>query len=440
MTRSGEAGEIRDERPGEIPLTAGQAQHHRVLRRNPALRMAIWSCYRLPGEVDADRFVDSVRTLVARHAALRLTLVERPGEEPRQVVRQVPEGARLVSRQHVVARSEEQFDRYVRHVVARERRRAWDPAAYPFRFRLFRYDRTVHALAVGLSHLAVDGVGADIVIRDLLRTYADAAAGRAPRGPSRPDFPDSVRDRAPHTARATRREAAPGAAHPDPLTRFVTPPPAPGDASDAGRQCFLSLSGPELAALRRGATRLGCTEFTWLLAAFAATVFRFTRQPGVTISVPVDLRRPTERQVVGMYVLAIPVRVDRPRDPADWPDLPRAVGGALLRAMLVHRHGRAREVDQPTSLSLNYRRMSPLDSRDFHLMGAAAYLPRVNYRSAGVELAASSYPDILDVHAVLDPEVFSTAGVREVSEALERNLTSAPAAWCPPSLRGQRVG
>lgn len=70
----------------ELPLTLGQLQHFKVTRENPALRMAIWSCFRIPGELDVDKFTDSVEILVSRHEALRIEIVERPGSEPRQRV------------------------------------------------------------------------------------------------------------------------------------------------------------------------------------------------------------------------------------------------------------------------------------------------------------------------------------------------------------------
>jgi hypothetical protein len=413
---------------GELPLVTGQLRHFDMLRRNPALRTGIWWGVRIPGELDLDKFADSVETLVSRHDALRIEILERPGGEPRQRIRGLPPRADLVSYQDVLARSEEQFSRYIRHIVAQERRQKWGADAcheYPFRFRLFRYGRTVHALVLGLSHMAVDGIGAEILIRDLMRTYGDILAGRTPRGLPRRSFADSVLQRAATCGKESRRSAE---RHPSgllPPIQFDVPPPGPGERDCRSRQAFFSFSGTELAALREQASLHGCTEFTWILAAFARTVFRFTGQDRIKISVPVNLRRPAEREVVGMYVLAIPVVVERPRDADGGRGFVAGVGSAVLRAMVGYRRGGAREVEFRTDLSVNYQKMSGLYSHEVRL-GATHYLPRVDYWTPGISVDVSSYPVVLDVRVVLDSGVFSQEDAKDVFETLRRNLTSDP--------------
>ncbi|MGP4022521.1 condensation domain-containing protein [Actinomadura sp. 3N407] len=415
MTGSGETA--------ELPLTAGQLQHFAVIRRNPALRMAIWSCFRLPGELDVDRLTDSVETLVSRHEALRVEILERPGGEPRQRIRDLPPRAGLISCQSVLARSEEQFSRYVRHILVQEVRREWGGDAYPFKFRLFRYSPTVHTLMVGFSHMAVDGIGADLLIHDLLRTYADAAAGRTPRGLPRRGFADSV-SRQSEAIGGGRRSTGRDRPDPSPPTRFDVPPPDPGEDGGQSRQSTLSLSGTELAALREQADLHGCTEFTWILAAFARTVFRFTRQDRISISVPVDMRGPGEREVVGMYVLEVPVVVERPRDTGDARGLVAGVGSAVLRAMVRARRSRTWGDEFGPDLSINYRKMSALDGRAAGRLSGAQYLPRIDYLTPGMSLLAFSYPDVLDVQALLDSGVFSADAEKDVTETLRRDLTS----------------
>jgi hypothetical protein len=409
----------------ELPLTTGQLRHFDLLRGNPALRTGIWRCVRIPGELDIDRFTDSVETLVSRHDALRIEILERPGGEPRQRIRGLLPRADLISCQDVLARSEEQFNRYIRHIVAQEQRQKWGADAchaYPFRFRLFRYSPTVHALVVGLSHLAVDGIGAEILIRDLMRTYGDAVAGRRPRGLPRRSFADSVVQRPAAGGKESPRSAERGPSDLLPPTRFDVPPPDPGERGCRSRQVSLSLSGTELAALREQASLHACTEFTWILAAFARTVFGFTRQDRIKISVPVNLRGAAEREVVGMYVLVVPVVVERPRDADGGRGFVAGVGSAVLRAMIRYRLSRTQGVEFRTDLSVVHQKMS-LDSREFRL-GAIRYLPQVDYWTRGISVEVASYPAVLDVHAVLDSEVFSQESAKDVSEALRRNLTS----------------
>jgi hypothetical protein len=111
----------------------------------------------------------------------------------------------LISCQNVLARSEAQFSRYIRHVVARERQQGWDVGAYPFRFQLFRYSPTVHVLTVGLSHMAVDRISAEILMRDLMRIYADTLADRPSRELPRQRFADSVVRQAATGGKGSRR-------------------------------------------------------------------------------------------------------------------------------------------------------------------------------------------------------------------------------------------
>jgi hypothetical protein len=406
----------------ELPLTTGQLRHLQQVRENPAPRRAIWSCFRIPGPLDIDRLTDSVEILVWRHEALRIEILERPGGEPRQRIRGLPPRAEMISYQNVIARSEEQFNRYIRHIVAQELRQGWDANTYPFRFRLFRYSPTVHALMFSLSHMAVDAIGAEILIRDLMRTYADTMAGRTPRGLPRWGFADSVVQLATTGGHDSRRSPDRDPSDLPLLTRFDVPPPGPGERGSRRRQ--VSLSGTALAALREQASLHGCTEFTWILAAFARTVFRFTRQHQIKISVPVNLRGPAEREVVGMYVLVVPVVIERPRDTDGGHGFVAGVGSAVLRAMVRYRRSRTRGVEFRTDLNVNYLKMSGLDSREFCQLAATDYLPPVDYWTTGVNVAIFSYPDVLDAWLVLDSGVFSQDSAKDLSETLERNLTS----------------
>lgn len=295
--------------------------------------------------------------------------------------------------------------------------------AYPFRFRLLRYSPTVHALVVGLSHLAVDGIGAAILIRDLMRTYADTLAGRTPRGVPCRSFADSVAQWAAASGKDSRRSAQGDPADSLLPTRFDVPPPGPGERGTRSRQVSLSLSGTELAALREQASLHNCTEFTWILAAFARTVFRFTRQDRIKISVPVNVRGPEEREVVGTYVLVIPVVLERPRDADGERGFVAEVGSAVLRAMVRYRWSRVQGVEFRTDLSVLYTKMSSLDIREFQ-PAVTRDLPRVDYLTRGISVEACSYPVVLDIRTILDSGVFSEESATDVSETLRRNLTS----------------
>lgn len=445
-----------------LPLTAGQIQHYGIGRRNAELRTAIWSSYRIPGALDVDRLVDSVETLVSRHEALRLQVVEEPGGELYQWVRDPPDRTELVALRQVVSRSEEQFARYVRHVTAAERARDWQPDAFPFRFRLMRYDPEVHALVVGFSHLATDGIGADLLMRDLKRIYAGGARGRVAGGqPPRSFVASAVRHAAVRARRSRPREVPPPAADP-PFTRFELPGPGPGPGTGTGagtgtgrksRQSVFCVTGDALADLRRLARLHRCTEFQWILAAFVSTVFRFTRQDRLAVGVPVNLRTAAERDVVGMYVISVPVLIDRPAGPWDLPRLPRTVAAALIRAAAAYltgdQEGEAgpakaagpRGTGHGQDLSVNYTK-SPFPSRTAAELGWSEYEPQVDYTIRGVALRFFSHPDALRCHAVLDAAAFTDSSAEALVGGFRQGLTVPAARWAEgvPSPAGTAPG
>lgn len=410
----------------ELPLTTGQLHHLDVLRREPELRLGIWRGVRIPGELDIDRFIDSVEILVSRHDALRIEIVERPDGEPRQRIRGRPARADLISCQNVLARSEEQFNRYIRHIVAQERRQKWGADschAHPFSFWLFRYSPTVHVLVAGFSHLAVDGTGADILIHDLLRTYGDALAGRSPRRLPGRSFAESVTQLAAPGGMESARSTDSNPADLFVPTRFDVPRTGPREPDCGGRQAVFSLSGAELATFRAHVSRHHCTEFTWVMAAFARTIFQFSGQDRIMVSVPVNLRGPAEREVVGMYVLMIPVVIQRPKGADGRRGFVAEVGNAVLRAMVRYRRGRIPPAECRTDLRVIYQKFSSRGSREFRL-GATDYMPQVNYETQGICVELLSYPEVLDVLTILDSAVFSQDSAGDVYAALRKNLTS----------------
>ncbi|MEU7449793.1 condensation domain-containing protein [Streptomyces diastaticus] len=425
-----------------FPLTSGQLQHYRTTKENPELRTAIWSAYRISGALDIDRFIDSVEILVAGHEALRTKIFERPGGELRQRVVGPPDRARLLTCKRVLSRSEDQFNRYIRHLVASEQTKEWDAGGLPFRFGLFRYAPSVHALVVGFSHTAVDGVGNEILMRDLMRIHQERVTGHTPSGPRRQRFVESALRQAAALEKRTRGVREHDFSGVPPVTQFQVGSPEPReDAGTLSRKSDFSLAGEELAALRQLADRHGCTEFHWILAAFTMTIFQVTQQDRLKISIPVNLRGTADRDVVGMYVVAVPVVIDRPTVPNDMRRYPREVGTAVLRATAMYRMESPELLDRLLvtqserwgarcrhDLTVNYRRVSGMSRRSFARLDWSEYRARVDYSFPGVGLRIFSFEDAVDVHAVLNSGLFPGDTTNDLVEALRENLTS-PDHW-----------
>ncbi|TLQ46314.1 condensation domain-containing protein [Streptomyces marianii] len=425
-----------------FPLTAGQLQHYHMMKGNPELRTAIWSSYRISGALVIDRFIDSVDVLVARHEALRTEIVQEPGGKVRQRVVGPPDRARLLTCERVLSRSEDQFNRYIRHLVASEQTKGWDAGALPFRFRLFQYAPTVHAFVAGFSHIAVDGVGNEILMRDLMSIYREAMRGHVPSGPPRQRFVESAVRQAAALERRTRRAKAYDLSGVPPVTQFQTGSLGPRvDTGTLSRNSRFSLADEELAALRQLADQHGCTEFHWILAAFAMTIFQFTQQDRLKISIPVNLRSAADRDVVGMYVVAVPVVINRPADLDHVRRYPREVGTAMLRATAMYQMDSPELLDESLAaqsegwgarclhdLTINYRKMLRVSRRSFAQMDWSEYQAQIDYSFPGVGLRILSFGDALDVHAVLNSRVFSDDTASGLVEALRENLTS-PDCW-----------
>ncbi|MFI5808673.1 condensation domain-containing protein [Streptomyces sp. NPDC051561] len=419
-----------------------------MAKENPKLRTAIWSSYRISGALDIDRFIDSVEALVASHEALRIQIFERPGGELRQRVVDPPDRARLITCERVLSRSEDQFNRYIRHLVASEQTKQWDASALPFRFRLVRYTPTVHAFVVGFSHTAVDGVGIEVLMRSLMRIHRETTTGHTPSGPPRWRFMESALGQAAVMEKRAHRVREHDFSGVPPVTQFQVDSPArPEDAGTLSRKSDFSLAGEELAALRQLADRHGCTEFHWILAAFAMTIFQVTWQDRLKISIPVNLRGTADRDVVGMYVVAVPVVIDRPMLPDDMRRYPREVGTAVLRATTMYRMGSPELLDRSLAaqserwgapcrhdLTVNYRRVSGMSRRSFASLDWSEYRARVDYSFPGVGLRIFSFEDAVDVDAVLNSQLFSGDTTKDLIEALRQNLIS-PDHWTRSRVR-----
>ncbi|MFJ4504457.1 condensation domain-containing protein [Streptomyces sp. NPDC088864] len=321
-----------------FPLTEGQYNHWFALRNHPGSRNPVYIQHRISGELNVSRFITALKGCVKDHEALRLGIVAGVDGEPAQWVREAPEGKDLIDCRQVASRNEEQFSHYARSVLMADLRKEWHLAEdLPFQFRLLRHSEKVHAFLATFSHLVIDGTGRALFARDLWRRYQELEAGKESAVGESVSFESAIQAR----LRASRE-------HPDSSrdsfweSRAAAAPPtfqAIGrkDAGNADKSCVIermNWRGAALLSLRDRSRAAGVTEFQWILAAFAATLFDFTEQDLLKFSIPVDTRRRAERGVVGMFMMPLPVILERPAQPGD---LVRQVQRELL-AVVAHRN------------------------------------------------------------------------------------------------------
>jgi len=417
-----------------FPLTEGQYNHWSAVRNHPGGRNPVYIQHRISGELNVSRFITALKGCVTDHEALRLGVAAGVDGEPGQWVREVPEGKDLIDCRQVASKDEEQFGRYVRNVLMADLQKDWQLAEeFPFQFRLLRYSESVHAFLATFSHLVVDGTGRALFARDLWRRYRELEGGNEPVVGVPVSFESVVQER----LRAAR-ERSDSSRDSFWESRAAAVPPtfqAIGrvGSRDGGQSCVLKrLNWREagLAALRDRSRAAGVTEFQWILAAFAAALFEFTEQDLVKLSIPVDTRRWAERGVVGMFMVPLPVVLERPAEPGD---LVRQVKRELL-AVVAHRDlsvdafSAIRRISRERwgrhracGVSINHlggRQIEEDLRTPSVLVQTGPYWPEFAYETDGVSLQVRCDQDETALRLVFLESIFSDAGSEEFLDIL----------------------
>ncbi|AUG80431.1 hypothetical protein CFP65_5744 [Kitasatospora sp. MMS16-BH015] len=298
------------------PLTPGQASHHARSRSAPEVSTSLSVTYRIDGELDVERFIEALDSTVARHDCLRIGLSEEDGRPPVQWARPAPGRAALIRCQQVRSSSEEQFTRYAKLVHRSDLAEPWDlSAGYPFRFRLLRHSPGLHAFLASFSHVALDGRGTALVLRDLWHAfeYGPTGPGAETMAPAASFVEAAERGTAgPHEASGAfwdqriseARQFAP---------RQFAPRPAelPGDDQPSYTAAHATVTGAERSELRAYAKSFRATEVQVAIAALANAVFAETAEDHLHVWLPVDARTFGESDTSGMFTVSLPVSLRR---------------------------------------------------------------------------------------------------------------------------------
>ena len=288
---------------------------------------------RLAGPLDDAALHQALDAIVARHEALRTTVVA-PDGMPVQVI-----GApRPVNLSTVDLRAWPDADR-----EAELQRRLREEARRPFilgrdlmvRAALFRLGEGDHVLLLVMHHIASDGWSMGGFFRELTALYAALARGRPP---ALPELPIQYADYA-----VWQREWLQGeeletqlaywrrqlAGNP-PALELPTDRPRPSVQSLAGARRRVVLPRPLADALAALSRREGATLFMTLLAAFAALLHRYTGQDDIVVGSPIAGRTRTETEgLIGFFVNTLVLRNDLSGDPTFRELLGRVREGAL---------------------------------------------------------------------------------------------------------------
>jgi amino acid adenylation domain-containing protein len=241
----------------------------------------------LDGPFDPELFVTCLRTVVVRHEALRTTLHLDDDGVLRQRVRP---GADL----DVEVTEGGDPDGWARAFAARPFDLA---AAPPLRAAVRRVAADRHHVVVAAHHAVLDAASLEIVFAELVALYRGGGRAALTAAPQYRQW--SPRPPEPAGVAYWRRHLA-GA---EPLRL-----PAPtGPATGTTLAPVTVPAGP----LRRAGRAADATPFMVLLAAFAATLSRWSGQSGVTVAAPLGGRdQPGAAAVVGLVTNTVALRTE----------------------------------------------------------------------------------------------------------------------------------
>ncbi len=160
------------------PLTFQQLAHWNLyrLRERSAIRQ-IASALRLRGPLNRSALQSAVGTLVARHEALRTTVVVRDGDPVQLISPSATCELKLVD---LTSLPENRCELEVERLIVELILEPIDVAIGPlFGARLLRVGADEHVLVLALEHMVSDAFSMGILLRELFTVYAQAEHGEA---------------------------------------------------------------------------------------------------------------------------------------------------------------------------------------------------------------------------------------------------------------------
>ncbi|SHG69553.1 non-ribosomal peptide synthetase [Streptoalloteichus hindustanus] len=433
---------------GPLPLSQGQRALWLLEQLNPRdPAYVIARAVRLHGPLDVAALRSVLRTLVARHEALRTTFTVVDGE-PAQVVHDVVE---LPLDVEMVGGDVDAVDQW-----ARDRATApFDLAEGPLvRAALLAETPRQHVLVFAVHHIVADFWSLGLLLDEFRVLLSAASAGAEPAGL----LPDPV----PHRDYVRRQErylTSPEAeedwaywrerlAGPVPRLRLPTeridaPPPAPPTHG-------VALPRDLTARVHDFGRRHGITPFTVLLTAYQVLLHRWTGDHDIVVGTHVaDRDWHGSARLVGYCVNTLPLRVDVADDPP-FGALARRTGREVREALrhrrlpfpiLVERLNPERHADSTpffrTSFAFHGTRPGAPDALaalDMGVPETSVSVGPVRLTPFPVEPAGVRFDLTLTLSEVdgqligrweYDPHLFAASTIRRIAECYAELLTAA---------------
>ncbi len=308
--------------PGAVaPVSFGQEQIWLHSQLAPAVPLYTESLtIRRRGPLDPDALVTSFREIVRRHDIWRTTFVWSQGQLIQQVHTDIEPRIRVADLRHLPPNEREAR---ALQLAAEDLRRPFDLSQEPgVRARLVTLSDSDHRLFLCLHHMVFDGVSIYRVFLSELAALYEATVSRTPSPLEK--LPLQYADFAYWQRRIVGEAAL------EPLvgywrrqlagaTSMIDLPadhPRPRSQSFRGGLVQFQFPGDLAAAARSTALDEHCTLFMLLLASFAATLHRWSRQTDMLIgSVSGGRDHPELERLIGYFMRMLVIRMDLGGDP-----------------------------------------------------------------------------------------------------------------------------
>ncbi|MFG1811492.1 amino acid adenylation domain-containing protein [Streptomyces sp. NPDC049040] len=279
------------------PLTAAQRRLwflNRLDADDPAYNIS--ASVLLSGDLDADRLVRALDSVVAGHESLRTRFVESDGEPLQEVL-----APRPVQVHRADVRDRAEAHRVVGELVGRP----FDLGqGHLVRIGLLRLAEAEHVLCVVTHHIVGDGWSLNLLYRQAAEAYR--GVGIAPPGMRYLDHARAGQG-GDEAALAFWRAALDR----PPVLELPPDRPRPARRTSAGVSATRDFDGDVWTAVQRAARELRCTPFMVLMTAYQLTLAQAAGQDDLCVATPVAGRDEVAAEsVFGYFVRMLILRAD----------------------------------------------------------------------------------------------------------------------------------
>lgn len=271
----------------------------------------------LEGNLNLDRFIQSLETIVQRHEVLRTHFGQYQGEPIQIIADQIPLPLVQLDWRSPASKP---LEAELRQYCQDEAEQIFDLATGPlFRLVLIRASATVHYLIATQHHIITDAWSVGRFVQELITLYANPTDTSA-----LPTLPIQYADYAQWQrqwinsaeAQQSLQYWTENLAGLPPLLELPTDHPRPPVQSFQGRTLSLVINRDHTQSIKDLAHQTGSTVFMVLEAAFALLLSRMSGQHDIAIGIPVANRPQAELEpLLGFFINTLVLRNDTRGNP-----------------------------------------------------------------------------------------------------------------------------